>query len=211
LRVEAYRDTRGPGPDGFRKLLARLNGRQDFAALRDRALLRLLYDLALRRGEVVGLDREDVDLVTGTVAVLGKGRREKVLLTLPGPTRRALAAWLAVRGEGPGPLFTALAPGRKGRRLSGAGLYLIVRHLGEEVGVRVRPHMLRHSAITAALDATAGDVRRVQRYSRHRKLDTLLVYDDRRKDQAGDVARLVAAEGEEQTSAPPAAGEGKGV
>jgi len=85
LRVEAYRDTRGPGPDGFRKLLARLNGRQDFAALRDRALLRLLYDLALRRGEVVGLDREDVDLVTGTVAVLGKGRREKVLLTLPGP------------------------------------------------------------------------------------------------------------------------------
>src|SRR5438874_8670423 len=56
LRTEAYRDTRGPGHAGFRKLLEALAGRSDAKAVRDQALLRLLYDLGLRRAEVVGLD-----------------------------------------------------------------------------------------------------------------------------------------------------------
>ena len=58
--------------------------------IRDRAILRLLHDLALRRGEVVGLDAKDLDLEAGTVAVLGKGRTGKVNLSLPEPTREAL-------------------------------------------------------------------------------------------------------------------------
>src|SRR5438094_1714478 len=62
LRTEAYRDTRGPGQAGFCKLLESLAGRADGKAVRDRALLRLLYDLGLRRAEVVGLDVEDLDL-----------------------------------------------------------------------------------------------------------------------------------------------------
>jgi integrase/recombinase XerC len=49
-------------------------------------------------------------------------------------------------------------------------------------------------SITTALDRTNGDVRTVQRFSRHRKLDVLLVYDDRRRDQAGRVAELVAGD-----------------
>src|SRR5947209_87175 len=57
-RTEAYRDTRGPGHAGFRKLLEALAGRSDAKAVRDRALLRLLYDLGLRWAEVVGLDFE---------------------------------------------------------------------------------------------------------------------------------------------------------
>ena len=52
--------------------------------------------------------------------------------------------------------------------------------------------MLRHEAITRALDKTNGDVRTVQRFSRHADPRTLLLYDDHRLDQAGDVARLVA-------------------
>ena len=47
------------------------------------------------------------------------------------------------------------------------------------------PHRIRHSAITVALDATDGDVRKVQKFSRHQQLDTLMIYDDNRgKDQA---------------------------
>jgi site-specific recombinase XerC len=103
MRTEPYRDTRGPGHAGFRKLLEAMAGRRDTKALRDRALLRLLYDLGLRRAEVVGLDVEDLDLADGTVAVLGKGRTQKVNLTLPEATQRALAAWLAVRGVPSGP------------------------------------------------------------------------------------------------------------
>ena len=58
--------------------------------MRDRALLRLLYDLGLCRGEEVRLDVEDLDLAAATVAVLGTGRTQKV--TLPPATRAALAA-----------------------------------------------------------------------------------------------------------------------
>jgi integrase/recombinase XerC len=169
-----------------------VNAHTDPKGLRDRAALRLLFDLALRRGEVVGLDAEDLDLAGGTVAVRGKGRMLKVRLTMPAATRAALAAWMAVRGPGPGPLFVSLDQGQPGGRLSGTGLYLVVRDLGRKVGLRTWPHAIRHSAITAALDATGGDVRRVEKFSRHRKLDTLLLCDDRRKDDAGSIAQLVA-------------------
>jgi integrase/recombinase XerC len=93
MKAQSYRDTRGPGRTGFRRLLEAVSNE------RDRAILRLLHDLGLRRGEVVALDLEDVDLEAGTVWVLGKGRTQKEQLTLPEPTRAALAAWISVRGH----------------------------------------------------------------------------------------------------------------
>jgi integrase/recombinase XerC len=54
---------------------------------------------------------------------------------------------------------------------------------------------LRHAAITEALDVTGGDVRRVQKFSRHRDVRTLTTYDDNRTDMAGEVAKMVAANG----------------
>ena len=62
-------------------------------------------------------------------------------------------------------------------------------------GPAARPHGLRHAAITEALDATGGDVRAVQRFSRHRSLATLQLYDDSRQDLGGQVAHKVAAAG----------------
>ena len=145
------------------------------------------------RNEVASLDVEHLDLDAGTVSVLGKGHTDRESLTLPEPTRRALADWLAIRGTEPGPLFTNLDRARKGTgRLTGAGIWAIVTALGEATGQTVRPHGLRHAAITTALDATHGDVRAVQRFSRHAKVDTVLVYDDARRDIGGDVAKLVA-------------------
>jgi integrase/recombinase XerC len=193
VKSEAYRDTRGPGRDGFRRLLAVLADRHDAKGVRDRALLRLTYDLGLRRAEAVGIDVADLDREAGTVAVLGKGRREKITLTLPAPTEAALDAWLAVRGTGPGPLFHRLDRAGKGKgRLTGAGVYDIIVSLGRRVGLRVRPHGLRHSAITSALDATNGDIRAVQRFSRHKDVRVIARYDDNRQDLAGQVARKVA-------------------
>lgn len=192
-RAEAYRDTRGPGRGGFRRLLDGLEGRADGKGLRDRAILRLLFDLALRRAEVTRLDVEDLDLQAGTLAVLGKGRTAKALLTLPGPTRQTLAAWLEARGPAPGPLFVSFdRAGNAGRRLTGRGLYKVVRGLGDRTGVAARPHGLRHAAITAALDLTNGDVRAVQKFSRHANPQVLLRYDDNRTDLAGQVAERVA-------------------
>ncbi len=53
------------------------------------------------------------------------------------------------------------------------------------------PHRVRHSAITAALDATDGNVRKVQKLSRHRKLDTLMIYDDNRHKDQRDITDLL--------------------
>jgi integrase/recombinase XerC len=194
LPSEPLRDTRGPGTAGVRALLARLAERPAGPARsRDTALVRLLFDLGLRRAEAVGLDVADVDLAGSCVWVKGKGRSERARLTLPGPTRAALSAWLADRGTEAGPLFHRLDRGGWGKgRLTGSAVYNVVRQLGAAASVRARPHGLRHAAITAALDATNGDVRAVRRFSRHRDVRVLQRYDDNRQDLAGGVAARVA-------------------
>jgi integrase/recombinase XerC len=55
----------------------------------------------------------------------------------------------------------------------------------------VSPHRIRHWSITAALDATAGDVRKVQKLSRHANLNTLMIYDDNRINHQGEVTQLL--------------------
>jgi len=193
VRSQAYRDTRGPGLEGVRDLVELTRQRVDRKGLRDQALLRVLWDLALRRGEVVALDLEDLDLQAGTLAVQGKGKWEKSRLTLPKPTRQALAAWVEARGREPGPLFCNLDRAGKGSgRLTGTSLYRLVKELGRRVGLETRPHGGRHAAITHALDQTNGNVRTVQRFSRHADPRTLGRYDDSRQDLAGKVSRLVA-------------------
>jgi integrase/recombinase XerC len=70
---------------------------------------------------------------------------------------------------------------------------LTIRKLGEKVGIRARPHGLRHAAVTAALDAMKGDIRSVQKFSRHKDVRVLCVYDDQRKDVAGEVSRMISS------------------
>lgn len=194
VRAQAYRDTRGPGRDGFRSMLDAAQAQRGPKALRDVVLLRLLHDLGLRRGEVVGLDVADLDLAESRLFILGKARSQKEPITLPEPTKAALAAWLEVRGTEAGPLFLNFDRAKKGSRLTGTAVYYIVSGFGAEAGLTVRPHGLRHLAITSALDLTKGDVRAVQRFSRHKDVRVLSTYDDNRQDLAGEVARLVAAE-----------------
>lgn len=193
LRSQPYRDTKGPGRDGFAQLLRELDKRGDEPkAIRDRAALRLLYDCALRRSEVVGLDVGDVDLAESRVFVRGKGRDERAPVTLPRYTREALAPWLEVLAETSGPVFVSLDRRAGGSRLWPASLTRIVRQLSRAAGVPTSPHGLRHSAITEALTATGGNVRDVQRFSRHVDIRTVLIYDDNREDAGGTVAELVA-------------------
>ena len=193
VKAESYRDTRGPGREGVRKLLDLTAARQDSKGSRDRAILRLLFDLGLRRGEVAALDLQDLSLEAGLVAILGKGRSQKVALTLPEPTKQALAAWLTLRGPEAGPLFTNLDRAGKGQRLTGRSIHRIVKDLGCQIGIELRPHGLRHAAITEALDIMKGNIRAVQRFSRHKDLRVLTVYDDNRQDLGGEVAKLLAA------------------
>jgi integrase/recombinase XerC len=194
LKAEAYRDTRGPGRAGFRSLLQALAQRTDPKARRDLALLRLLHDLGLRRAEVVGLDLEHLDLAGSRLSVLRKGKTDRLWLTLPAPTLAALKDWLSVRGDGPGQLFAGFRGG-KGKRLSGGGLYRVVRNLGRMVGVQVRPHGLRHTAITEAVKAAQANgmgLEEVLDFSGHADVRTLMVYRDRERNVQGRLAALVA-------------------
>lgn len=196
LRVEgvkskAYRDTRGPGVEAVRDMVRALDADTGRRAVRDRALVRLLFDRGLRRGEVVALDLDDLDTSRCAVRIVGKGRREAEWVTVGRAACEALTAWAAVRGDEPGPLFVNLDRARKGadRRLTGRSVARIVAQAGEAVGVEgVRPHGLRHTAVTAVLDMSGGDVRRARAFSRHADLRTLTVYDDNRADLGGELA-----------------------
>jgi integrase/recombinase XerC len=196
LKSQAYRDTAGPGLDGTRALLKAAKDQPVLKAKRDAAMVRMLFDMALRREEVASLDLEHLELDRRRVFVLGKGKLERVPITLPVETCLALREWLDARGTicmaHDKPLFVGLAGPKYGKRLSGKGVWVIITSLGERVGLRVRPHGLRHASITAVLDAT-GDLRAAQRHGRHSSANTTLKYDDNRSDIAGKAAQTIAS------------------
>ena len=183
-KIQPYRDTTGISTDSFRLLLA-VPDRFTLKGKRDYALLMLLWGNALRRGEVAKANIKDLDLEAGTLKIYGKGKGNQAENV--GLGEKAIASlkdWLEARGETDvdQPLFVSVHPGYQGKRLSTTSIYKIVRGIAESAGIGkiVSPHRVRHSSITAALDKTNGNVRMVQKLSRHAKIDTLLVYDDNR-------------------------------
>lgn len=193
-RVVAYRDTRGIGPEQVRELLAAADT-GDLTGLRDVALLRLLCENALRRAEVCSLNVSDFLPRERRLLVRGKGRgTQQEPETLSERAVEALERYLAAAGHGGDPAAPLLRnvdprPEYHGERLTGDGLYHIVRDLGRRIGLaNLTPHKLRHTAITIALDVTEGNVRAVRDLSRHARLETLQRYDDNRRDFQGSVS-----------------------
>ncbi len=207
-KVVVYRDTRGLSADQARRLL-RQPDRTTRKGKRDFALLLLLLENALRRAEVVGLTVGDFDADSRTLLVRGKGRgTQKERITLSAAATQALRGYLegcehASRAEAP--LFINVSPAYNGRGLTADGLYKIVRETAEKAGLAnlLSPHRLRHTAITLALDAAGGDIRRVQRLSRHARLETLQIYDDNRSDLQGEVTDLLSAILADPAASPP--------
>ena len=196
-KVQSYRDCSGVDEVAIKKILntpdrAKLKGKRDYA------ILRLLWENALRRGEVVKCNIADYDQEGKTLAIIGKGRgSQKELINLSEKAAEAINEWLQARGEaGPDePLFTALDNVNRGHRLTGESIHYITRTAGKQAGVKkvLSPHKIRHSSITAALHHTGGDVGRVQKLSRHAKIDTLMIYNDRRENHQGEVTALLSA------------------
>jgi len=193
VKARAYRDTRGPKRPAVVAMVEGTAAAQ--CPERDAALLKLLYGCALRRGEVEALNVGHLDLERGLVMVRGKGFADRAPVSVPAPVVAALRAWLAVHPSPveASPLFVAVDRAHKGARLTGRSIARVVEAAAASAGERrVSPHALRHAAITAALDATNGDVRAVARFSRHAKIETVAVYDDNRRDGAGAIAAMVA-------------------
>lgn len=199
-RVTPYRDTRGPTLDEWRSLMRAADRQRDPAkAARDGAILRLLRDQAIRRGECCALTIADLELDhpdAPAVWIIGKGKSEKERITINRPTMAAIRDWLSHRGGGPGPLFTRCDNADRGgppKAIDGRSVVKLLAALSRRAGLSraVRPHGLRHQGITRALDVSGGNTRNAQKFSRHADPKTLNRYDDNRKDEAGSLARMI--------------------
>lgn len=158
----------------------------DPIALRDHAVLELLYAAGIRVSELCGLDIDDLDRTRRTLRVLGKGSKERVVpFGLPALQaveaylvrgRPALVARAADSGSGRA-AASALFLGVRGGRISQRAVYDVVsRELGPALGsAAVGPHTLRHSAATHLLDGGA-DLRTVQELLGHASLGTTQIY-----------------------------------
>jgi len=155
-------------------------------ALRDRALVELLYGAGLRVSEAVGLEKGGVDLDERAVRVLGKGGKERVVPV----GRQAVEALRRYLSRGRPYLDRRHRPelflNAKGGALTRSGAFLILRRLAGAAGLepgRVHPHLLRHSFATHLLEGGA-DLRSVQEMLGHADLSTTELYthvSDRRR------------------------------
>jgi integrase/recombinase XerD len=143
-------------------------------ALRDRALVELLYGAGLRVSEATGLEKGSVALEERIVRVLGKGGRER-LVPLGRPAAEAVRRYLALgRPHLDRRYRPELFLNARGGALTRAGAFLILRRLAERAGLepaRVHPHLLRHSFATHLLEGGA-DLRSVQEMLGHADLGT---------------------------------------
>lgn len=209
-KVQKYRDTRGPGLSGWRAMRSTAEAMADgglplrnvhpHQGARDLALVQLLRGLALRRSSAVRLDLADVELEGDDpcVHIFEKGKAQKVRRSLSAGPAESLRAWIALRGDWPGPLFHRLdraAGASTPARLDGSSVWRIVRALGHRAGLtrQVRPHGLRHEAITAAIEKGAS-LPDVQVFAGHADPRTTMLYYDRTRNAAGQVAKLIDGE-----------------
>jgi integrase/recombinase XerD len=174
-------------PSESERLIEAANGTTP-RAMRDRALVELMYGAGLRVSEVVGLARTSVDIDARIVHVIGKGDKERIV-PLGRPAAEAVRRYMALgrphldRRHRPDLFLNA-----RGGALTRAGAFLILRKLAAKAGLepeRVHPHLLRHSFATHLLEGGA-DLRSVQEMLGHADLSTTERYthvsDRRRRD-----------------------------
>ncbi len=164
-------------------------------ATRDVAILRLLYDLALRRGEIVLLDLAHVELppdlaCEARIWILRTGTETRIPLAVPPATRAALVRWIARRGDAPGALFTSASRCRRGVRLTARGVWRIVERWGVATQRRATPRGMRAASLRAAAEvATPADL---ESFVHGRCLDAELAFNDARRLETGKIASRVA-------------------
>lgn len=163
--------------DQVRALLETTDG-DDLLAVRDKALLELLYATGARVSEAVGLNVDDV-IDTDIVRLLGKGGKQRIV-PLGSFARDAVDRYLVrVRPvfSGLGRSTPALFLGQRGARLSRQSAWLVLQRAAERAGLEshVSPHTLRHSFATHLLQGGA-DVRVVQELLGHSSVSTTQLY-----------------------------------
>lgn len=152
-----------------------VKGEVDPVAVRDSAIIELLYATAVRVGEICGLSVTDVDMSRLTIRVTGKGDKERIV-PFGRPAKEAVQRWLDVRQvwstvESGDALFL----GARGRRIDARQVRRVVHRATEVAGVNLSPHGLRHSSATHLVEGGA-DLRVVQDLLGHSSMGTTQIY-----------------------------------
>lgn len=148
-------------------------------ALRDKAMLELMYATGIRATELVKLDIDDVNLPSSSVRVIGKGDKERII-----PIHdRAIHAVETYLRKGRTQLLKdrdekALFLNPRGRRLTRQGLWLIIKYYVELAGLDpgITPHTLRHSFATHMLESKEATLVDVQQFLGHANISTTQIY-----------------------------------
>jgi integrase/recombinase XerC len=146
----------------------------DYATLRDRAVLETLYSTGIRASELIGMNREDIDRHGSLVRIRGKGRKERIV-PIGNKAREAIDAYLTSpsRIAETAAVFT----GPSGKRLTARTVQRILENHRKKLGLlqKASPHTLRHSFATHMLESGA-DLRAIQELLGHASLSTTQRY-----------------------------------
>ena len=148
----------------------------DVYGKRDRAILETLYSSGLRVSELVGLNKENVDFISGVLKVFGKGKKER-LAPIGDRALRAVRSYLEKLGVSKIKEKKAVFLNKSGRRMSDRAVRRVVEKYIRKTSLseKISPHSLRHSFATHLLDGGA-DLRSVQELLGHANLSTTQIY-----------------------------------
>lgn len=147
----------------------------NFVAVRDVAIIELLFASGMRVSELCSLCNKDVDVIHGTIKIIGKGNKERIIHICQTDTLNALLEWNSVKTE--------LSPGlpyfinRLNNRLSTQSVRLMISKLASECGFNkhVTPHTFRHTFATLLLEEDV-DIKYIQHLLGHSSIVTTQIY-----------------------------------
>lgn len=148
----------------------------DPLAVRDKAILELIYSSGLRLSELTGLDITNIDMADAVVTVTGKGNKTRKI-PVGKQAIQSLQKWSTIRDKFAKEGEQALFVSRIGTRISSRSVQLRLQHWATRQGLvtHVNPHMLRHSFATHILESS-GDLRAVQELLGHADISTTQIY-----------------------------------
>lgn len=143
-----------------------------------KAILSLLVFQGLRQVEVIRLDVKDVDFISKTAFIQGKGQDDKEPINLHPETVKALRGYVRVNKIADGALFTSQSNNSKNQRLTTRALREIVKETLNALGIDKTTHGFRHYFTSTLIKTYKGDLLEVAQYTRHKSLEMLQVYND---------------------------------
>jgi integrase len=157
-----------------------------------KAILSLLVFQGLRQVEITRLDVKDLDFISKTAFIQGKGQDDKEPIDLHPEAIRAIQGYLKSYKIADGALFTSQSNNNKNKRLTTRAIRDIVKKTLNALGIEKTTHGFRHYFTTTLIKTYKGDLLEVAQYTRHKSLEMLQVYNDNIKREA-DLPRFYRA------------------